>query len=122
METAFSPAPYKDPAQPIEARVRDLLERMSLDEKIAQMHAFWLILSEDGQNHVRPSGGVTDAPDQPSFQRGLANGVGQVTRPLGTHSVEAGSGLRALNKLQRFLRNETRRGLARPAHQTTPGG
>lgn len=117
METAFSPAPYKDPAQPIEARVRDLLERMSLDEKIAQMHAFWLILSEDGQHHVRPSVGFIDGTDQPSFQRRLANGVGQVTRPLGTHSVEAGSGLRALNKLQRFLRNETRLGIPALSHE-----
>src|SRR5690606_16209558 len=28
---------YKDPAQPIEARVKDLVSRMTLEEKISQM-------------------------------------------------------------------------------------
>lgn len=26
---------------------------MTIDEKLAQMHAFWLILAEDGQHQVR---------------------------------------------------------------------
>jgi len=33
----FGPVIYTDPTQPIEARVEDLLKRMSLDEKIGQM-------------------------------------------------------------------------------------
>ena len=120
MDTASTPptlAPYKDPALPVEARVRDLLARMSLDEKIAQMHAFWLILSEDGNHRVRPSVVFIDATDQESFRRRLAHGVGQITRPLGTHSVEAGRGLRALNALQRFLRHETRLGIPALSHE-----
>ena len=37
-----SPAPlYKDASQPIERRVEDLLSRMTLDEKVAQLVAVW---------------------------------------------------------------------------------
>lgn len=34
----FTSAPYRDPAQPIESRVDDLLPRMTLEEKIDQLH------------------------------------------------------------------------------------
>ncbi|MCW8176752.1 glycoside hydrolase family 3 N-terminal domain-containing protein [Verminephrobacter aporrectodeae] len=115
--TPVSAPLYKDPAQPLDARVHDLLARMSLDEKIAQLHAFWLILSEDGKHRVRPGTLFIEGTGQQSFEHRLAHGVGQITRPLGTHSVEAGSGLRALNRLQRFLRNETRLGIPALAHE-----
>ena len=42
------PLPYQEPGRSIEERVNDLLSRMTLEEKRAQMHALWLILSEDG--------------------------------------------------------------------------
>ena len=32
---------YKDPAEPVEVRVEDLLSRMNLDEKVAQLRAGW---------------------------------------------------------------------------------
>jgi hypothetical protein len=35
------PAPYKDPALPVDQRVRDLLSRMTLEETIGQMIALW---------------------------------------------------------------------------------
>ncbi|MBC7681511.1 MAG: glycoside hydrolase family 3 protein, partial [Ferruginibacter sp.] len=108
---------YKDPAQPISARVLDLLERMTLDEKIAQMHAFWLVLSPDGQHQVRPGEAFIASPDPAVVQCRLANGLGQITRPLGTHGVDAATGLRALNALQRFLRFETRLGIPAISHE-----
>ncbi|SCK15307.1 beta-glucosidase [Variovorax sp. HW608] len=110
-------APYKDPSVPVSERVSDLLSRMTLEEKIAQMHAFWLILAESGEHRVRPGEAFIGASDPESVQRRLANGFGQITRPLGTRSVEAASGLRALNKLQRFLRNETRLGIPALSHE-----
>ena len=42
---AKSPA-YKNPALPAEKRVKDLLKRMTLDEKAAQMMCVW---QEQGQ-------------------------------------------------------------------------
>jgi beta-glucosidase len=32
---------YKDPSQPVERRVEDLLQRMTLEEKVGQMVAIW---------------------------------------------------------------------------------
>ena len=112
-----TPPLYKDPAQPVPKRVHDLLARMTPEEKFAQLHAFWLILSESGEHQARPGEAFIGASDDASVQRRLANSMSQITRPLGTRSVEAASGLRALNKLQRFLRNETRLGIPALSHE-----
>ena len=108
---------YLDRTQPVAARVGDLLGRMTLEEKIAQMHAFWLVLSEDGRHQVRPGEAFIGGSDPEQVQQRLKNGMGQITRPLGTHGVDAAVGLRALNRLQRFLRHETRLGIPAISHE-----
>ena len=61
--------PYQDPDRPASDRARDLLSRMTLEEKTAQMHALWLILSEDGEHRPdacrpqRPGHGVDELVD-----------------------------------------------------------
>ena len=47
----------------------------------------------------------------------LKLGVGQITRPLGTHPVDPRDGVRALNALQRFLVEETRLGIPAMSHE-----
>src|SRR5580692_2977234 len=74
--------PYQDPSRPIPERVADLLARMTIDEKIAQMHAFWLFLSQDG-NHRTRGDSFTGESDQSQLQQRLKLGLGQITRPLG---------------------------------------
>ncbi|HET7792887.1 MAG TPA: glycoside hydrolase family 3 N-terminal domain-containing protein [Rhizobacter sp.] len=108
---------YLDPKQPVAARVGDLLGRMTLEEKIAQLHAFWLVLSEDGRHQVRPGEAFIGRSDPEQVQQRLKNGMGQITRPLGTRGVDAAAGLRALNRLQRFLRHETRLGIPAISHE-----
>jgi beta-glucosidase len=108
---------YKDPSQPVAARVTDLLARMTLEEKIAQMHAFWLELSEDGNHRPRPGEGFIPMSDPEVMRQQLKRGLGQITRPFGTHGVGAAEGMRALNALQRFLRNETRLGIPAMSHE-----
>ena len=115
--SATSTPPYLDPSQPVATRVSDLLGRMTLEEKIAQMHAFWLHLSEDGQHQVRPGEAFIGRSDPDALQQRLKNGMGQITRPLGTRGVDAAAGLRALNRLQRFLRHETRLGIPAISHE-----
>lgn len=112
-----TPPVYKDPARPIAERVSDLLSRMTPEEKFAQLHAYWLVLSEDGRHSARPGEAFTGGSDDAAVQRRLALGVGQITRPLGTHSVDAATGLRALNRLQRFLRHDTRLGIPALSHE-----
>ncbi|MEO5795218.1 MAG: glycoside hydrolase family 3 protein, partial [Rhodoferax sp.] len=108
---------YQDPRQPIPQRVADLLGRMTLTEKTAQMHAFWLVLSEDGEHQVRPGEAFIGRSDPAEVRRRLAHGLGQITRPLGTHGVDAATGVRALNRLQRYLRFETRLGIPAISHE-----
>ena len=107
---------YKDPNSSTESRVADLLARMTLEEKMAQMHAFWLILSEDGQHKPRIDSFAGGA-DPDAMRRRLSHGLGQISRPLGSHSVEARQGVRALNALQKFLCEETRLGIPAMTHE-----
>jgi len=107
---------YKDASLPISERVSDLLSRMTLEEKVAQMHAFWLILSEDGRHKVR-SDEFTGHSDAEKLQQMLLNGLGQITRPLGSHSVDPKQGVRALNRLQKFMMEETRLGIPVMSHE-----
>ncbi len=108
--------PYQDPTRSIPERVKDLLSRMTFEEKTAQMHALWLILSEDGGHRPRQDD-FTWGSDSEAVKRTLGHGLGQITRPLGSHGIDARRGVRALNSLQKFLREETRLGIPALAHE-----
>jgi beta-glucosidase len=108
--------PYQQPGRPVEERASDLLARMTLEEKAAQMHALWLILSEDGEHRPRQDD-FTGGTDPAAVKKALANGLGQISRALGSHGVEPRTGVRALNRLQKFLREETRLGIPVLSHE-----
>ncbi|MCE0495199.1 glycoside hydrolase family 3 N-terminal domain-containing protein [Vibrio salinus] len=107
---------YKNPAASIEDRVTDLLSRMTLQEKIAQMGAQWLILDKNGNHRERDLEMATEH-NKPSFREKVSSGLGQITRPLGTHPVPASQGVAALNELQRYLVEETRLGIPAMPHE-----
>jgi len=107
---------YLDTRRSPEERARDLLGRMTLDEKAAQMHALWLILSEDGEHRPRQDD-FTGGTDPAAVKAALRNGLGQISRPLGSHGVEPRAGVRALNRLQKLLREETRLGVPAMSHE-----
>jgi beta-glucosidase-like glycosyl hydrolase len=108
--------PYKDSQLPIAERASDLLGRMTLAEKIAQTYAHWLLLSPDG-NHRTRTDAFAQAATPDDLKEKLKLGVGQITRPLGSHPVNPKEGVRALNALQRFLMNETRLGIPAMSHE-----
>ena len=64
---------YKDPQRPIDERVRDLVSRMTLEEKVAQTLALW----QDKAKIVN-EGGVF-APEKAAAI--MPNGIGQIARP-----------------------------------------
>ncbi len=82
---------YKDAGRPVHERVADLLARMTPEEKFAQMHAYWLILDENGNHRERSdlSDEFAGVSEQASLSERLKLGVGRITRPLGTHIVDA---------------------------------
>ena len=110
---------YKDASRPVEERVADLLSRMTLEEKFAQMHGYWLVLDENGEHRERSdmSDEFAGVSEQTSLAERLKLGVGQITRPLGTHIVAADSGVRAANRLQKMLMEETRLGIPALFHE-----
>jgi beta-glucosidase len=110
------PFPYQEPGRSIEERASDLLARMSLEEKAAQMHALWLVLSEDGEHRPRQDD-FTGGSDPAAVRKALGHGLGQISRALGSHGVEPRAGVRALNRLQKLLREETRFGIPAISHE-----
>ena len=108
--------PYKDSQLSIAERVSDLLGRMTLPEKIAQMYSHWLILSPDGNHRIR-NDAFAQAATTDDLREMLKLGMGQITRPLGTHPVSPKEGVRALNALQKFLVEETRLGIPAMSHE-----
>jgi len=113
--------PYQNNNLSFDTRVDDLLSRMMLEEKIAQMHAAWLHLSEDGEHKIRTDR-FTGASEEEAVKRIVSFGLGQITRPLGTSSVEPRQGVRALNKLQKFLMEKTRLGIPVLSHEECLSG
>jgi len=114
--------PYQDRTNSISERVKDLLSRMTIEEKIAQLHAFWLILSEDGHHQIRSNDEFTRSSGPDRLHQLLSYGLGQITRPLGSHGVDARKGVRALNRLQQFLCQETRLGIPAISHEECLNG
>ncbi|KDE34249.1 UNVERIFIED_ORG: beta-glucosidase [Kosakonia oryzae] len=110
---------YQDPGRPVSERVADLLARMTPEEKFAQMHALWLVLSEDGEHRERSdlSDEFAGVSAQAALAERLTRGIGQITRPLGTHIVDAKSGVRAANRLQKTMVEETRLGIPALFHE-----
>jgi len=67
---------YKNPALAPEKRVKDLLSRMTLEEKAAQMTCVW---QEKAQKLLDAEGNFDPAKAKSAFKKGL--GLGQVGRP-----------------------------------------
>ena len=55
--------------------------------------------------------------EQAALSERLKLGVGQITRPLGTHIVDVKTGVRAANRLQRLMMEETRLGIPALFHE-----
>ncbi|MTV36804.1 glycoside hydrolase family 3 N-terminal domain-containing protein [Duganella radicis] len=70
---ANAQAPYKNPALPVEKRVDDLLGRMTLEEKIAQMLCTWQAKTE-----MQDAKGEFSAD---KAQKAYPNGLGMIARP-----------------------------------------
>src|SRR5262249_23536508 len=68
--------PYKNPALPIEKRVRDLLGRMTLEEKTAQMMCIW---QKKAETLLAADGNFDREKAKASFKKG--HSIGQVGRP-----------------------------------------
>lgn len=103
-------------------RARDLLTQMTVDEKIAQLCALWIIIQENGELELRTNKGFILGADSEDPFTAMKHGIGQLSRPLGSQPVSPLDGIRSLNKLQKFLVTETRLGIPALPHEECLAG
>jgi beta-glucosidase-like glycosyl hydrolase len=98
----------------------ELLGRMTLEEKIAQLVGVWVSL-DAGAGQVTPYQGmfVGQAHD---LDRALSVGVGQLTRPFGSAPVGAAEGARIVTEFQGLLARDTRLGIPAVVHEECLAG
>lgn len=102
---------YRDPDAPPEVRAKDLLSRMTLEEKLAQLGSVWSSeLLEGGRFSERKAREL------------LEHGIGQLTRPAGATGLLPEQTAELVNAIQKFLREETRLGIPALVHEECLAG
>jgi beta-glucosidase len=95
----------------IEARVEDLVARMTPEEKVAQLGSRWVFELADSEGRL--------APDAAEL---LRHGLGQVTRISGASSLRPREAAELANTVQRHLVEETRLGIPAIVHEEICSG
>ncbi len=106
---------WHDPARPADERVAELLSRMTLAEKIAQLGSIWQGASGEGDG-VAPMQDQFNE-EQPPLDELIKHGLGQLTRVFGSRPVPAAAGMRALAGLQARIVASSRFGIPAVAHE-----
>jgi beta-glucosidase len=90
----------------IEQRVNNLLAKMTLDEKLAQIGSYWM--------YDLQTKGVLD---EKKIAHKLKQGIGQITRVAGASTLDPVNAAKASNHLQKFLMERTRLGIPAIIHE-----
>jgi len=108
--------PYRDPSRSVDERVADLLGRMTLEEKLAQLQGIWV-----RKNQIQDAGGRFDPARAGAV---LGAGLGEVSRPseiTGTPGGPRGRSPREeaeyVNAVQRWVIENTRLGIPVMFHE-----
>ncbi|MGX1368030.1 beta-xylosidase [Streptomyces canus] len=112
-------APWRDPALTASDRVDDLLSRMTLEEKTAQLYGVWVGASTDGGGVAPLQREMTADYDWDEL---ITRGLGQLTRPFGTAPVDPALGAQALARAQRRIAGTGRFGIPALAHEECLAG
>lgn len=102
---------YQDPTLALEARVENLLEQMTLDEKIAQLGCLWSTAL------VR-----NDTIDPDFIASMMPHGIGQVTRIGASTGLRPRESATLMNAIQRVAIERTRLGIPVIVHEESVGG
>ncbi|MFS0866305.1 glycoside hydrolase family 3 N-terminal domain-containing protein [Microbacterium sp. 179-B 1A2 NHS] len=100
-------------------RVDELLEDMTLEEKIAQLYGVW-VGADDSGGDVAPH--QHDMENVVDLDELLPSGLGQLTRPFGTKPVDAAVGAASLARTQQRIREASRHGIPALAHEECLAG
>jgi beta-xylosidase len=115
-------APWRDPALPAAARVDDLLARMTLEEKTAQLYGVWVGAATDGGGVAPHQHDMTVERSDEEWDELITHGLGQLTRSFGTAPVDPALGAQALARAQRRITGAGRFGIPAIAHEECLAG
>lgn len=102
---------YRDPALSVAERLDDLLGRMTLEEKLAQLAGKWI------------TSAFTDGRfDADAAAETLRHGIGQVTRIGASTGLRPAESAALMNAVQRVVVERTRLGIPVVVHEETVGG
>ncbi|HLK43142.1 MAG TPA: glycoside hydrolase family 3 N-terminal domain-containing protein, partial [Thermoleophilia bacterium] len=106
---------WRDPAVPAAERVSDLISRMTLREKVAQLYGVWVGI-DDTDGEMAPHQHELAAPPA-DWEALIRDGIGQLTRAFGTRPVEPSAGARAVAQTQRQIMAAGRFGIPAVVHE-----
>src|SRR5512146_1546325 len=96
---------------PAKERVADLLQQLTLEEKLAQLGSCWMY-------ELQTNGELDDGKVAERFK----HGIGQITRIAGASTLDPMSAAGAANRLQKFLVEHTRLGIPAIVHEECCSG
>ncbi|MER6127813.1 glycoside hydrolase family 3 N-terminal domain-containing protein [Streptomyces sp. NPDC001795] len=105
--------PWQDTTLPAPVRAAELLARMTLEEKLAQLSSVWPGSTAGGEDVAPLQHELSEEVDLGAL---LPHGLGQLTRPFGTAPVDPAEGAARLADLQRGIAAANRFGIPALAH------
>jgi len=115
IERSVSTEIWRDPAAAAAERVRDLIARMTIREKVAQLYGVWVgIDAVDGDVAPHQHDVVSAPADWGTL---IGDGIGQLTRAFGTAPVDPVEGARAVARSQRQIVATGRLGIPAMVHE-----
>ncbi|MCR3751896.1 beta-glucosidase family protein [Lentzea californiensis] len=105
---------WRNPHAPVDDRVRDLVARMTPQEKIAQLQGIWAGIDAAGEMAPHQHEFAVAPQD---FDELTRYGLGQLTRVFGTRPIAPEVGARTLARTQRQIIEASRFGIPAVAHE-----
>ncbi|MCA9989138.1 MAG: glycoside hydrolase family 3 protein, partial [Anaerolineales bacterium] len=111
MQTLDEKPIYLDATRSTADRVADLMSRMTLAEKLAQVGSIWVFEILTGTSFDEAKAGQL-----------MAQGLGHLTRLAGASSLKPREAAHLANQVQQYLRDETRLGIPAIIHEECCAG
>ena len=115
---------YKDSAKSTHERVKDLLDKMSQEEKILQLTSIWLSFDPE-KGEMAPSimgDDLDENAGRVDIDYYLRTGLGQITRAFGSRPIPPVTGAETVNRIQKRLIEESRLGIPVICHEECLSG
>jgi beta-glucosidase len=115
MTTTEDAVSWREPERPVDERVADLIARMTVEEKVAQLYGIWVGMDASGEGVAPHQHDL--AGDPVEWDVLIRSGLGQLTRPFGTRPIDPLTGATSLARSQREIVAAGRFGIPALVHE-----